>query len=287
MIIWAIARTTLGDALRKKILQIFMAITIGMIILSLSFSQTLSFSSRTGAGADLMLLKSRGLGLMAISGVLISVILGIGLIPQEIERKTIYTILAKPVRRYEFIIGKFLGAILTLAINVGLMGLVYIVVVYLKAYGAEQLATQTKDAAIGSNIMNPVHAFDIKTVYSVIMMFMQVMILSSVVLFFSTFFTPMVNFVLGIGVYILGTMAAVTETLGHAEGASKGLQLLYKLIYVIVPNFDKFNVTNELIHPDSVNIHLGQYTLGLALYSIIYTLIMMTAAVIVFDRKEV
>ena len=287
MIIWAIARTTLGDALRKKILQIFMAITIGMIILSLSFSQTLSFSSRTGAGADLMLLKSLGLGLMAISGVLISVILGIGLIPQEIERKTIYTILAKPVRRYEFIIGKFLGAILTLAINVGLMGLVYIVVVYLKAYGAEQLATQTKDAAIGSNIMNPVHAFDIKTVYSVIMMFMQVMILSSVVLFFSTFFTPMVNFVLGIGVYILGTMAAVTETLGHAEGASKGLQLLYKLIYVIVPNFDKFNVTNELIHPDSVNIHLGQYTLGLALYSIIYTLIMMTAAVIVFDRKEV
>ena len=59
---------------------------------------------------------------MAVAAWLISLVMGVSLIPQEIERRTIYTILAKPVKRYEFIIGKFLGAMLTLAINIGLMG---------------------------------------------------------------------------------------------------------------------------------------------------------------------
>lgn len=136
MIIWSIAKTTVGDALRKKVLQIFLVVAIGLIIISLSFSQALAFSTREGASSNIMPIKSFGLGLMAIAAWLITLVLGVSLIPQEIERRTIYTILAKPVKRYEFIIGKFLGAILTLAINVGLMGLVFIAIVVIKAWGA-------------------------------------------------------------------------------------------------------------------------------------------------------
>ncbi|MBO7394051.1 MAG: ABC transporter permease [Abditibacteriota bacterium] len=285
MVIWAIAKTTFGDALRKKILQIFLAVTIGLIILSLSFSQVLSFSSRAGVSSDLMLLKSFGLGLMALAGLLISVILSTGLIPQEIERRTIYTILAKPVKRYEFIIGKFLGAIGTLAVCIGLMGLVFVAVVFLKAHGATQAISDSTDATLGTATVG-MSAFDPNTVYGVLMIFMQFMILTSVVLFFSTFLTQTVNFFMGCGVYIVGVMATVTETFGHSEAASPLLRLVYKVIYCVVPNFDKFNVTNSLLHPDPIT-NMGVYTLNCFFYAVIYSLIMMILAILCFDRKEV
>ncbi|MGB9620435.1 MAG: hypothetical protein ACPL7K_08490, partial [Armatimonadota bacterium] len=79
MIIWSIAKTTVGDALRKKVLQIFLVVAIGLIIISLSFSQTLSFSSRAGSSTDIMLVKSFGLGLMAVAAWLISLVMGVTL----------------------------------------------------------------------------------------------------------------------------------------------------------------------------------------------------------------
>ncbi len=77
--------------------------------------------------------------MMALAGIFISLILGVSLIPQEFERRTIYTILAKPVKRYEFITGKFLGALLTLAIATGLMGVTFIATIVAKAIGAHQV----------------------------------------------------------------------------------------------------------------------------------------------------
>ena len=72
MIIWSIAKTTIGDALRKKVIQIFLVIAIGLIIISLSFAQTLEFGTQGGASTDIMLVKTMGLGLMAAAGWLIS-----------------------------------------------------------------------------------------------------------------------------------------------------------------------------------------------------------------------
>lgn len=289
MIIWAIARTTVGDALRKKVLQIFLVVTIGLIVLSLSFSQTLSFSTRSGVSSDLMMLKSFGLGLMAVAGLFISLVLGVSLIPQEIERRTIYTILSKPVKRYEFIVGKFLGAILTLAVCIGLMGLVFVLVVLIKAWGAEQpAATVGAEAAggIGEVGTQPVKPFDANTVLGVLMIYMQFAVLSSVVLLFSVFLTPTVNFFMGAGVYMVGIMASVTETLGKAEGANALLKGFYKVLYWIVPNFDKYNVTNQLIHPDPVA-NLAMHTFRVAVYTLLYALLMTVIAIIIFEKKEV
>lgn len=292
MIIWAIARTTFGDAMRKKVLQIFLVVTIGLIVLSLSFSQTLSFSTMKGSSSDIMMLKSFGLGLMAIAGLFISLVLGVSLIPQEIERRTIYTILAKPVKRYEFIIGKFLGAVLTLAVTIGLMGIVFIAVVMIKAAGAEQPALSPTAGTAGAlgvsgSAGTPMQMFDINTVWGVLLVYMQFIVLSSVVLLFSIFLTPTVNFFMGAGVYIVGTMASVTETLGHAEKASTVLQGFYKAIYTILPNFDKYsNVANPIIHPDQ-HIALGPHTGRMVLYTLIYSLLMMVLAIIAFQKKEV
>jgi len=287
VIIWSIAKTTVGDALRKKVLQIFLVVAIGLIIISLSFSQTLSFSTRAGSSSDIMLVKSFGLGLMAVAAWLITLVMGVSLIPQEIERRTIYTILAKPVKRYEFIVGKYLGAVLTLAINIALMGVVFIAVCVFKAIGAEQpLASEQSGIPVVG--MQQVGIFDWNTVWGIIMIYLQFLVLSSVVLLFSVFLTPTVNFFMGLGVYIVGVMASLTETLASPEtNMHYLLKGFYRVIHTVIPNFDKFNVTNTLLHPETHITSMGKYTGIVTLYALFYALLMMLLAVIIFRKKEV
>ncbi|MHB9038564.1 MAG: ABC transporter permease [Armatimonadota bacterium] len=286
MIIWSIAKTTVGDAMRKKVLQIFLVVAIGLIIISFSFSQTLSFSTKEGASTDIMLIKSFGLGLMAMAGWLISLVMGVSLIPQEIERRTIYTILAKPVKRYEFIVGKFLGAMLTLALCVAFMGIVFIGVVMIKAHGAS-LSAASSTADIANAGMQKVQIFDINMLWGVVMIYLQFMVLSAVVLLFSVFLTPTVNFFMGLGVYIIGVMASMTETLAKSESMNIILKTFYKIVHACIPNFDKFNVTNTLLHPEAHIANVTKYTGQVALYAVFYALLMMMLAVIIFEKKEV
>lgn len=292
MIIWSIAKTTVGDALRKKVLQIFLVVAIGLILISVSFSQSLTFSAREGSSMDLALIKGFGLGLMAIAGWLISIVMGVSLIPQEIERRTIYTILSKPVKRYEFIIGKFLGAICTLAICVALMGVVFIAVVAVKAAGAQgSVASAAATAAGGLGDASggvAIQVFDPNTLWGVVLVFMQFCVLTAVVMLLSVFLTPTVNFFMGMGVYIVGVMSPMIETLSdkHTELHSL-LKGFYKVVHAVVPNFDKFNQTNELLHPGKHIESMPAYVGTASMYGLLYVLIMMTIAVIVFEKKEV
>jgi len=287
VIIWAIAKTTVGDALRKKILQVFLVVAIGLIVLSLSFSQTLSFSSQRGASADFMLLKSFGLGMMALAGIFISLILGVTLIPQEFERRTIYTILAKPVKRYEFITGKFLGALLTLAIATGLMGLTFIATIVFKAIGAQQMAMSPTTGAMPGVGVDSVAIFDWNMVWGVILIYLQFMVLSSIVLLFSLIFTTTVNFFMGAAVYAIGFMSTVVNSLGGAERASGLQQVFFKTLSFVLPQFDQFNIPNQLLHPETQVANLGIWTLKMTLYALLYVSLTLVAAILIFERKEV
>ena len=287
MIIWAIAKTTVGDALRKKILQVFLVVAIGLIVLSLSFSQTLSFSSQRGASADFMLLKSFGLWMMALAGIFISLILVVTLIPQEFERRTIYTILAKPVKRYEFITGKFLGALLTLAIATGLMGLTFIATIVFKAIGAQQMAMSPTTGAMPGVGVDSVAIFDWNMVWGVILIYLQFMVLSSIVLLFSLIFTTTVNFFMGAAVYAIGFMSTVVNSLGGAERASGLQQVFFKTLSFVLPQFDQFNIPNQLLHPETQVANLGIWTLKMTLYALLYVSLTLVAAILIFERKEV
>ena len=290
MIIWAIAKTTVGDALRKKVLQVFLVVAIGLIVLSLSFSQTLTFSSRNGISSDFMLLKSFGLGMMALAGIFISLILGVSLIPQEFERRTIYTILAKPVKRYEFVCGKFIGALATLGITTGLMGLTFILTIVVKAIAAQHLVDAPTVAGIQTTAVvgaERVQLFDWNVLWGVILVYLQFMMLSSVVLLFSLIFTPTVNFFMGAAVYMVGFMSSIVQSLGSAEDAHAALRAFLKVTSYVLPQFDRFNVSNQLLHPETQVANMGIYTAQVGAYGIIYVLITLVVAILIFERKEV
>ncbi len=289
MITWIIAKTTFGDAMRQKTLQIFLIVALALIIMSFAFANTLTFTTQSATG-DLSFIKNFGLGMITLAAILICVMTGVYMIPREIERKTIYTILSKPVNRWEFILGKIIGSWLTLAAVVGLMGVIFIIIVTVKAIllaGGNAASSTAVAAGLKDAATVPVQIFDINMVYGVILAFLQSALLSSIIIMFSVIVTPTVNFFLGIGVYIVGSLITIIETLKNtASDLSPVIKFLYNLFYMIIPNFDLFNVTNTLLHPNANPVTWG-YLGYLFVYSLFYSLMATLIAVIIFYNKEV
>ncbi|HEY0075748.1 MAG TPA: ABC transporter permease, partial [Abditibacteriaceae bacterium] len=115
-----IALTTFQEALRRKWMTALLA--FGLVIVALS-----SFFTWMQPGEEQKFLRDFGLGFINILTILMAIFLGVALVPPEIERRTIFTILSKPVTRQEFLIGKFLGLCWTLFVNLALMGLMFLI----------------------------------------------------------------------------------------------------------------------------------------------------------------
>lgn len=257
MNIFVIAKATFGEAVRKKILNVFLLVALALIVFSVSFAY---FSARQ----ELTIIKSLGLGIIALAGMFISVVLGINLIPGEIEKRTIYTILAKPVKRHEFLLGKFLGGTLTMLVNLVLMTLVFMLTVAYK------------------NNWNP----DWALLKGSMMIFFQLFLLGSVAIFFSIFTTPAVNFFMTSAVYIIGSLSDVTMAMMKEERGliAKGF---FWLIHYLVPNFANFFTQNPLIHQGVRIQNETVYYAQNILYAMIYASVLMIIAILVFDRREV
>ena len=258
---WVIARTTVGEALRRKILNAFLMVGIALIVLTFAFS---TFSARE----ELTLIKGMGLGIISLAGIFISVILAINLIPNEIERRTIYTILSKPVRRHEFLLGKYFGAIGTVLINIGLMALAFVLAVALKQIG-------NPDAA------NPLSLFK-----GVAMIYLQLLLLCSLAVFFSVFLSPLVNFFLTLSLFIIGNLSSFTQDLikVNHNPLVKGF---FAVVHYLVPNFGNFNIQNPLINPDVQIRNEALFLTQNTIYALVYAAVLMILAILVFDRREV
>jgi len=253
-----IAKATFGEAWRKKILNIFLLAAIGLIAFSVSFA---FFSP----GEQMVLIKSMGLGVIAIGGTFIAIIMGITLIPAEIEKRTIYTILSKPVKRHEFLLGKFLGGVFTLLVNITLMSVVFMAMVAWKAEWHVDWAL----------------------LKGILMIFFQVLMLIAVSVFCSVFATPVVNFFLSSAAYIIGSLSAVTMSLSRLPEKHPIVRGFWWLLHYLVPNFANFFTQNPLIHPEVVIKNELIYYAENILYALIYTSALLIGAILLFERREV
>ncbi len=256
-----IARTTVGEALRRKILNAFLLVGLAMIVLTFAFGQ---FSARE----ELTLIKGMGLGIISLAGIFISVILAINLIPTEIERRTIYTILSKPVRRHEFLLGKYLGALATILINIGLMTVVFVAAVAVK----QVMNQQPVDAHL--------------LFKGGLMTYMQLLLLCSLAIFLSVFLTPLVNFFLTLSLFIIGNLSSYTQDLAkNTENVL--IKGFFTGIHYIVPNFGNFQYTNPLLQPDVQVKSEALFLTQNVIYALVYSAVLLILAVLVFDRREV
>ncbi len=255
-VIYAIARQTVREALRRKIMWIFLVIGVFLISLGPVFGFLSPKDSQT-------VLRSLGLAAILLAGLFITIVTCIYLIPVEIERRTIYTVLSKPVQRYEFLLGKFLGGFFTVFINIAAMGIVFLAMLYFQEG----------------------HHIAPEMARGVMLTFFQMLLLAAITIFFSTITTPVVNFFLSFGVFLVGNLSSVTDTLTTSN--NKVAHGVGQFIYYILPQFGNFNVQNRLIHPDESIVNMNVYIMHNVFYSLAYSAVVLAVAIILFDRREV
>lgn len=256
-----IARNTVSEALRRKILNAFFLVGVAMIVLIFAF-QSLQ------ARQELTLIKGMGLGIISLAGILITVILSINLIPTEIERRTIYTILSKPVRRHEFLLGKYFGALLTILFNIGLMTVVFVAAVAVKQAMSQQ----------------PIDALNL--LKGGLMTYMQLLLLCSLAVFLSVFLTPLVNFFLTLSLFIIGNLSSYTQDLAK-NTSNVVIKGFFTAVHYLVPNFGNFQYSNPLLNPDVQVKSEALFLTQNVIYAVVYSAVLLILAVLVFDRREV
>ena len=280
MTILTIARTTFGEAIRKRVLMIFFGVTVAIVPLSMLFG---FFSFRQ----EMTMIKSFGLGMIGIAGLLIALIMGVQLAPAEIERRTIYTILSKPVNRYEFLLGKFLGAVFALFLTTLLMGLAFMLAVTLKLYGGQFESWKLAHIAAGLRYLfaGLAPTFGALTP-GITLIFFELMMVVALAVFFSTFLGPWVNFFATSAMFLVGSLSATTSSLMRNPENPVG-RVFAAIIHYIVPQFGNFQVLNPIIQPSFLVKDFRLYVCENIIYALLVCVALMVFSVWIFEKKEV
>ncbi len=260
--ILAIASTTVGEAIRRKVLLIILLIGVLFIVVAPGLG-ILSARSET------TVLKSFMLGVTQGVSAIIAVILTVYMIPNEIERRTIYTILSKPVQRWQFLVGKYLGAVLSLLLMMSMMSAVMCLMFFLQQ--------QSKNVSEIADLMK-----------GPMMYFVQMCLLAAVAIFFSTFVAPLVNFFLTVGVFLVGVFFnPLFQSLQDNQNTVPFVKIMAKAVNTILPNFANYNIQNPLINSNPSIQNEGRYFLGITVYGVVYIGILLILGILIFDRREV
>ncbi len=252
MKIKAIALNTFREAIRDKIFYNLLIFALLVIVASVLVGDL-------SIGQNEKFIKDIGLAAISFFGVLTAILVGISLVYKEIDRKTVYTIISKPVHRYEFLLSKYLGLCLTLLVNVVVMSFLLFVVIWWKGY-----------------------SLSLSLLTAVLLIFCELILLTSIALLFSTFSSPTMSAIFTLAIYIIGHLTSDLKEIGQAA-QSKFSQYLINFLYYILPNFNNFNIRTEAVHEVSVS---DTYILGAVLYSVLYTALVLFISILSFQRRE-
>jgi len=256
----AIAINTFKEAIRDKILYNLLFFALLMIGASLLLA-TLTVGEQSKIIIDI------GLASINIFGALIAVFLGIGLISKEIEKRTIYNIIAKPVPRYQFLMGKYIGLQLTIVVNTIIMGIgLYLVLI-------------SNELRWGHSIFNV--NFDIwKAIYLILI---ELMVITAIALLFSTFSSSStLSAIFSIAIYLIGHLTEELKLIGD-NLQNFILKETINLFYYLLPNFDNFNVKGRVAYGLEVS---GTYLSLVTLYGISYIAVMLFLSGMIFQKRD-
>lgn len=258
----AIAKTTIGEAIRRRVLLVILLIGLLFLAIAPGLNVLTARQERT-------ILISMTLGIIQLTAAVIAIVLTVYLIPNEIERRTIYTILCKPVQRWQFLIGKYLGAVGALALMMGLMTLVLVIVfaVQQQVYSIDKLAVLAKPP---------------------VMFFFQMSLLAAIAICLSTFVTPLVNFFMTGGLFLVGSFfAPFFESINSNSKTPAIAKGFAWVASTVLPDFSRYNTQNPVINPGQIIQNENIYYVSAAIYGLVYVGIMLLIGIMIFERREV
>jgi ABC-type transport system involved in multi-copper enzyme maturation permease subunit len=228
--------------------------------------------SQLTAGQDLKIIKDLGLSAIAIFGLLIAVFIGIGLVSKEVDRRSIYALLTKPVSRTAFIAGKFAGLVLTLAVNITAMTMaLYAVLYYMDLTASEAVRASW-----------PAPPMDPRLLVAIGLILAELVVVTAVALLFSTFSSPLLATMLTLGLWVAGHFNADLRNFENVVDAP-AVVWLAKVLYYGLPNLAPFDVKAEIVHGFPVT---ARHVLLTLLYAAVYAGAVLTAAVAIFRRRD-
>jgi len=252
--IYYIATNTFREAVRDRVLY-------NLIAFALLLTGAAVLVGQISIEIEKLVVINLGLTAVSLFGIVIAIFIGIGLVSKEIDKRTLYTMLSRPVRRWEFIAGKFFGLAGTLVVNTLLMAVgVFAAVLYVSRHFAGS------DASI------------LTALYFIVLQFV---IVTALALLFSSFSSPLLSAVFTFSLFVIGTFA---EDLRGFAKLTHGLPgMLATAAAYVVPNFSALNVISQVAHGGPVSSELILYN---TLYALVYAAAVLSAAVLIFERRN-
>jgi ABC-2 type transport system permease protein len=279
----AITVNTLTELTRLKVFYVplvFALLLIGssMFIAQFTFQQ------------EFQILKDISLGAMSIFTSLLAIVATARLIPQDIEDRTVYTILAKPVPRFEYLLGKIAGVLLLLAISTFVMGAAFLLVLYVREQAMLHATLRHMSGAPGEQVDDAVRAIrssalNIDIFPGIVIIYVKACLLAALTLFVSTFATTNIfTIVVMAFIYFIGHLQATAREYWLQEHSSGWVtRVLLAVMALLFPDLQAFNLVDDIVAGTAISLTLFFKTAVLGIfYTTIYTLL----AAFVFYGKE-
>jgi ABC-type transport system involved in multi-copper enzyme maturation permease subunit len=252
MKIKAIAFNTFREAIRDRVLYLLFFFALA----ALAFSRFLALIT---VGDRLRIILDVGLASISVFGVLMAILMGTGLVYKEIDKRTVYTLLSTPIHRYQFLLGKFLGLILTLLIMVVLMSLIFFIIVWLHGGG------------IGLPMLT-----------ALFFIFLELVLITAVAMMFSCFSTPILSSIYSLAFYLIGHLSWGLKT--FLDKMEMGFdKAVVHILYIILPDLENFNFRTEVVHELEIPAAVFLPSLG---YGLLYTSFLLFLAVAIFRKRD-
>jgi Cu-processing system permease protein len=257
--VWAIAINTFRETVRDRVLYAFVIFAVvftlaGMLLGSLSVNQ------------DTRILEDIGLFTISTIGGVIAIFVGTNLVYKEIDRRTIYLIFTKPIARWQFIFGKFLGLSLCVLIVTALMGGFLMLMVF--------------------GFYHEKSYYIMPMLGSLSLIYCELLLVIALATFFSTFATPLMSVLFTLGLWISGHMGQSLLALSQMS-TSEATKAMFQVIYHILPDLAKLTQIRADLMSAATSATLDQQALILVTtYIVGYIVLLLSFATIITERRE-
>jgi ABC-type transport system involved in multi-copper enzyme maturation permease subunit len=250
-----VAANTFREAVRDRVLYNLVFFALLMMVAAILVGQI-------SIDIEKSVIISLGLTAISVIGLFIAVFIGVGLVSKEMDKRTLYALLAKPLQRWEFLLGKYFGLLMTLTVNTAAMAL--------GLYAALWV------------VKHPLERADGYVLVAVYLILLKLGLIVALALMFSCFTTPFLAILFTVGIYVAGVFAGDLRVLRIVDMSPATAKLLWAISYAL-PNFENFNVMGAVAHDRGVPAALAG---NATLYAVVYAAIVLIVAAAVFSKRN-
>ena len=250
-----VAVNTFREAVRDRVLY-------NLIFFALMMMAAAVLVGGVSIGIERDVMVNLGLTAISLFGIVMAIFIGVGLVYKEIEKRTLYSVLAKPIQRWQFLVGKFVGLLLTLVVNTALMAIGLSAALF--------YVTRKFERGDGTIVI---------AIYFILL---ELALITALALFFSCFSSPILSTLYTLGIYVAGMFSPDIRDIGMVT-SSPVVKAVAKVIYYVLPNFHNFNTIAAAAHSETIPLALIWQNTA---YAGLYVVVILIAASAMFSGRD-